>query len=84
MKIISSKAPAAALQKLLDKAGSVAADNKEEPEWVNFNLRIRKDMLNYIEEAIKETPGITKTLWMGLAIQEKIKREKKRNGSSDY
>lgn len=62
------------LEKVINKGGHVTADGKNE-EWATFTLRIKFDMLRQIEEAMKDSVGISrKTGWILQAIHEKLNR----------
>lgn len=62
------------IQKVIDKGGHVGADKEQKSGWTNFTLRINKEMLNEIDEALESTVGISKTGWILQAIHEKLKR----------
>jgi hypothetical protein len=69
------KKESAALQEVIDKGGEVAEDRTDQKKkWVFFSLRIRKDILNNIEEALQDRIGISKTGWILEAIQEKLQK----------
>lgn len=69
------KKESAALQEVIDKGGEVAGDRTDQKKkWVFFSLRIRKDILNNIEEALQDRIGISKTGWILEAIQEKLQK----------
>lgn len=69
-------------QKMIDKGGHVPSDLKSKPMWTTFNLRIKKSMLDEIDEALEETVGISKTGWVLQAIQEKLRKHKDANPNS--
>jgi hypothetical protein len=60
------------LQKVIDKGSDVSFDKISNREWINFSLRIRKDLLKGIDSAIEKRIGMTKTSWILEAIQEKL------------
>ena len=65
------------IETLISRGASVTEDNRMEAErkaWTHLNLRISIEMLNNIDEAMKERVGISRTGWILEAIQEKIKR----------
>lgn len=62
------------LDEFLEKGGSVIEEKKPR-EWVNFDLRIRGDLLRSIELKLKSRVGLSRTAWILEAIQEKLKRE---------
>lgn len=59
-------------QQVIEKGAFVKAD-LEKKKWVNFNLRIRTDMLSDIDLVLEDTVGISKTGWILQAIQEKLR-----------
>ena len=64
-------------EEVIEKGGHVSADlESDKKQWVNFTLRIRKDMLQDIDEALERTVGISKTGWILQSIQEKLRRSK--------
>lgn len=64
------------IEKFIEKGGHVRADlETEKNEWVNFTLRIKKEMLKEVDEAVNSTVGISKTGWILQAIQEKLKKK---------
>jgi predicted HicB family RNase H-like nuclease len=71
------------IEEVIDRGGDVAADKAQESEqakkeWKNFNLRIREDLLDQIDEAVKDRVGISKTAWILEAIQEKLRNQNDR------
>lgn len=63
------------IEKVIGKGGHVGADlEADKSEWTNFTLRIKSSMSKEIDEALKETVGISKTGWILQAIQEKLRR----------
>jgi hypothetical protein len=63
------------IEQVIEKGGHVGADLEKSTEWINFTLRIRKEMLKDIEAALEETAGLSKTGFILQAIQEKLKRD---------
>lgn len=64
------------VEELIDRGGDVLADKmSEKKEWVNFTLRIRKDIVKKIDIALEDRIGISKTAWILEAIQEKLKKK---------
>lgn len=55
--------------------GAPIADQNIEPkkEWYNFTLRIKYEMVEEIEEALKKIAGLNKTGFILQAIQEKLR-----------
>lgn len=64
------------IKKLIDKGAPVKDDMKEDDskKWTNINLRIPQEMLNEIDEVVKNTVGITRTGWILQTIQKELKR----------
>ena len=62
------------IEEVISHAGTVIADETKKKEWINFTVRIRKDLLSQIEAVLEHRLGITKTAWILEAIQEKLKR----------
>lgn len=62
------------VEALIDAGAKVKEDyKKESKEWIKFNVRISKDMLKDVDEAVGERVGITRTGWILEAIHEKLK-----------
>lgn len=58
---------------VIEKGADVSSDKeKEKKEWVNFTLRIRKDLLQSIDEDLEDHIGLSKTAWILGAIQNKL------------
>lgn len=67
------------IEKLIDKGAAVKGDSKNEnKKWANINLRIRKEMLNEIDEILSNQFGFTRTSWIVQALQKEIKRVKEK------
>lgn len=64
-------------QKAISLGAPVNADKQEKKEWLNFCLRIKNSMLDQIDEALDDRPGMSKTGWILEAIHEKLKRRNK-------
>jgi len=62
------------LEEFINQGAPVIADNKDNKERSNFTLRMRKDILEHIGQAIEDRIGISRTAWILEAIQEKLKR----------
>lgn len=62
-------------EEFIEKGGKVSTDNTSMKEWVNFNLRVRKDMFEKMDSLLERRIGISKTAWILEAIQEKIRRD---------
>lgn len=62
-------------EEMIERGGHVTADfnSKKNKEWVNFCLRIQKDMLEDIDKILENRAGISKTGWILEAIQEKLR-----------
>ena len=66
------------IEDVIEKGGNVAADKEipQKVEWKSFNLRLRDDISDQIDEALLDRVGLSKTAWILEAIQEKLKRSK--------
>lgn len=65
------------VEELIDRGAPVKGENKQPEEtkkWTYINLRIAVDMVNNVDEAVKERVGITRTGWILEAIHEKLKK----------
>lgn len=63
------------IEKVIQKGGHVGADlETEKTGKVNFTLRINYEMLREIDEAMKDTVGISKTGWILQAIHDKLRK----------
>lgn len=63
------------INKVIDKGAPVSEDREKEREWINFCLRMSKEMSNQIDDAMKETVGLSKTGWILQAIHKQLKKE---------
>ena len=62
--------------RIIRQAAPIAEQNTApKKEWYNFTLRIKYEMLEEIDEALKEMAGLSKTGFILQAIQEKLKRQ---------
>lgn len=62
------------IDEIIERGGEVYSDkNLEKKEWINFTLRIRKDLLKKIDDALESRVGISKTGWILEAIQDKLR-----------
>lgn len=62
------------VEALIEKGGKVKEDYKSR-EWFIVNLRISKDMLDEVDEAVADRVGITRTGWILEAIHEKLRKQ---------
>jgi hypothetical protein len=63
------------LMKVIVKGGHVQADNEVKKKvWINFCVRIKADMLDQIDKALEDRPGLSKTGWILEAIHKELKR----------
>lgn len=63
------------LMEVIVKGGHVQADNEvKKKEWINFCVRIKADMLEQIDKALEDRPGLSKTGWILEAIHKELKR----------
>jgi hypothetical protein len=63
------------IEQVIQKGGHVGADlGPDKKSWMNFTLRIRKEMLTDIDVALEKTAGLSKTGFILQAVQEKLKR----------
>lgn len=71
------KAERPSIEDVIEKGGNVAADKQisQKTEWKNFNLRLRDDISDQIDEALLNRVGLSKTAWILEAIQEKLKKD---------
>ena len=71
------KAERLSIEDVIEKGGNVAADKQisQKTEWKNFNLRLRDDISDQIDEALLNRVGLSKTAWILEAIQEKLKKD---------
>lgn len=67
------------IQQVVDRGGEVAADKESgsEKDWKQFNIRLRNDLSRQIDQMLLDRPGLSKTVWILEAINEKLKREVK-------
>lgn len=74
--VLKPKIMRASPDEMIERGGHVQADisEKNKKEWVNFCLRIQKEMLEDIDKILENRVGISKTGWILEAIQEKLKR----------
>ena len=66
------------IDKLISKGANVMEDNKEtssKKEWTNINLRIPVEMLNEINEAVKDRVVISRNAWILECIQKSLKND---------
>ena len=63
------------IDKFITAGGLVAADKKNQEEWIKILLRIRWDAIQQIDEELKDRMGMTRTAWILEAIQEKLNRK---------
>lgn len=65
------------IEEVIDRGGAVAADKEasKEKDWRQFNIRLRNDLSRQIDQLLLDRPGLSKTVWILEAINEKIKRE---------
>ena len=61
--------------KIIQQGAPIAKEPKKK-DWYNFTLRIKYEMLDQIDEALKEIAGLNKTGFILQAIQEKLRRSK--------
>ena len=71
------KAERPSIEDVIEKGGNVAADKQisQKTEWKNFNLRLRDDISDQIDEALLNRVGLSKTAWILEAIHEKLKKD---------
>lgn len=67
------------IEQIIERGGEVAADKEpvSEKDWKQFNIRLRNDLSRQIDQLLLDRPGLSKTVWILEAINEKIKREVK-------
>lgn len=64
------------LEEIINRGGEVVADKaRYKKEWVNFCLRVPAKLLIEIDNVIEERIGISKTVWILEAIQEKLRKD---------
>lgn len=61
------------IEKLINKGAKVKEDNDNENKWTYVNLRLPLQMLNQIDELLKEDVELTRTGWIRDAIRRKLK-----------
>lgn len=60
-------------EEFIEKGAKVKSDVESlKKEWSHFHLRIRKDMLESIDNAVNQEVGITRTGWILQAIHKKL------------
>jgi hypothetical protein len=62
------------VESLIGKGAGVKSDKHSLKDWVMVNLRISKDMLEEVDEAVSGRVGITRTGWILEAIHERLKQ----------
>lgn len=64
------------VEALIDQGAKVKEELKKDQKlWSLINLRISRDMLEEVDEAVSRRVGITRTGWILEAIHSKIKLE---------
>lgn len=79
-KKIEKKSPIVDVQEYLSKGGHVQADMAIEiieTIWKTVCLRVPFDILQRVDERVKERAALTRTAWILEAIQQKLKAEEK-------
>lgn len=79
-KKIEKKGPIGDVEAYISKGGHVQADMVEEPEnmiWKAICLRIPLELLEQMDEKVKQRAALTRTAWILEAIQQKLKAEEK-------
>ena len=60
---------------LIEKGAKVKEDQvTQDKKWTTLNLRISLDMLNEVDESVRNRVGITRTGWILESIHEKLQR----------
>jgi len=67
------------IQEFVDMGGEVLSDKPppSKKDWKQFNIRLRNDLSRQIDQLLLDRPGLSKTVWILEAINEKLKREDK-------
>ena len=61
--------------KIIQQGAPISSQkNHDIKEWTNFTLRIKTQMIDDIEECLKDMAGLTKTGFILQAIQEKLRK----------
>lgn len=78
--IEKEKKTEADFEKMIAKGALVHEDikPKEDKKNAHINFRIPSDMLNNVDEALKERVGMSRNAWILEAIHEKLKKVEQR------
>jgi hypothetical protein len=64
------------IEEVIERGGKVKTDLKGEPTYKLLTQKVRVDMLEQVDAAINDRPGMNRSAWIQEAIQEKLKRLK--------
>lgn len=80
-KKIEKKGPIGDVEAYISKGGHVQADMEQEPNentiWKSICLRVPLNLLEEMDEKVKQRAALTRTAWILEAIQQKLKAEEK-------
>lgn len=64
------------VEKIINNGGHVKSDIQPSKRYKMLCQTVRLDILQHVDEAVAERPGISRNGWIQEAIQEKLKRIK--------
>lgn len=64
------------IEEVIERGGKVKTDLKDGHSYKLLTQKVRKDMLEQVDAAINDRPGMNRSAWIQEAIQEKLKRLK--------
>lgn len=67
------------IEQIIEKGGEVKAESKPSKDFVFLSQKVRLDILEQLDIAVHDRPGMSRTAWIQEAIYEKLKRLKDAN-----
>jgi hypothetical protein len=62
------------IEEVIEKGGEVKTNSKPLNKFKTLSQRVRIDLLDRMDVALKSRPGLSRTAWIQEAILEKLKR----------